>query len=162
MHDCLEKVVRPALLLVELDSAEAEINVLAIGAQESELVFTRQLGEGPARGYWMDEIEGVEDVFRHSHSSERAIAFCKTQGVEPNAQAVYDALENNPVLAAGIARLKLATNPAPLSADEQTAWTLYMAVWRPGRPRPWDWSDNFRRAVETVKGVGNELVEDKA
>ncbi|HEY0201134.1 MAG TPA: hypothetical protein VGC24_05530, partial [Burkholderiaceae bacterium] len=63
-----------------------------------------------------------------------AQALCKVRGVAFTPQAVWDALDDDDLLAAGFARLLLYTDPAPLPAvgDVEGAWAYYLRNWRPG------------------------------
>ena len=66
---------------------------------------------------------------------------CEARGVPFEADAIWRALENDDVLAAGLARLLLFTDPKPLPAVQQvdTAWNCYVRTWRPGKPHPEKW-----------------------
>ena len=60
------------------------------------------------------------------------------------------------MLAAGIARLLLWTDPKPLPKRfepraEAQAWSYYERVWRPGKPHPETWDDCWRAAVKAVE-----------
>ena len=56
--------------------------------------------------------------------------------------AIYAALEYDDVLAAGVARLLLWTDPKALPpvGDVDAAWALYLRTWRPGKPKPDSWA----------------------
>lgn len=131
-----------ALLPARMNSPAAVALLLAIGLQESRLTHRRQIG-GPARGLWQFERGGgVRGVLEHPSSKALAAAVCEARGVEPIAGRVYDALEDDDVLAAAFARLLLWTDPKPLPAmgDTQAGWDCYIRTWRPGKPhrRTWD------------------------
>lgn len=52
-------ILDPALkLLPSMDSVRARMMLLAIGLQESRFEHRRQLGNGPARGFWQFESGG--------------------------------------------------------------------------------------------------------
>jgi hypothetical protein len=65
---------------------------------------------------------------------------------------VYAALVEDDVLAAGFARLGLWADPQPLPAigDVHGGWDCYLRNWRPGRPRPEHWGDNYDAACAAV------------
>lgn len=113
--------------------ARAEAMLLAIGLQESLLVYRRQIG-GPARGLLQFETGGVRGVLEHPASRQHARVVCAARGVQPTTAAVYAALEHDDVLAMAIGRLLLWTDPKPLPelGDADAAWALYLRTWRPG------------------------------
>ena len=69
-----------------------------------------------------------------------------------DASSVYAALLIDDVLAAGIARLLLWTDPAPLPelGDVDAGWNYYDRNWRPGAPRPEAWPYNYSIARNAV------------
>ncbi len=138
-----------ALLPARMNSKEALVMLYAIGLQESKFEHRRQMGNGPARGFWQFERNGgVAGVLRHKSSQIHALAACKSRGLTdlkeselikghtPNSivERAYHALEHDDVLAAAFARLLLWTDPKPLPAlnDTESAWQLYLRTWRPG------------------------------
>lgn len=147
-----------ALLPAQMSGRRATVMLLTIGLQESDLQYRRQKN-GPARGLWQfEKAGGVVGVLNFRTTQSIAAAVCLNQGIAPNAQAVYDSLEGNDVLAAAFARLLLWTDPKPLPAlgDVEQAWQLYIRVWRPGalardpeglRKR---WTGNYAQALEQV------------
>lgn len=142
-----------ALLPAKMDSNAARCQMLAIGLQESRFVHRRQIG-GPARGFWQFEKGGgVKGVLFHATTQEQAQAVCKARGVPATMDAVYEALDQDDVLAAAFARLLLWTDPRPLPAlgDTGTAWALYQRTWRPGKPHPQTWDVLYARALESVR-----------
>lgn len=151
--DALEQVIVPALRLLgqKLDSPEAEVMLLAIALQESGLAHREQIG-GPAHGLWQFELGGLRGVFKHASSAHRAEDVASSLGVSSTPEAVYKALPEDDTLAACMARLLLWTDPKALPAvgDEAGAWALYLRTWRPGKPRPDHWHENYRKAVGAV------------
>jgi hypothetical protein len=141
-----------ALTHLGLDSLPARALLIAIALQESGLA-TRQQTHGPAHGLWQFEAEGVSGVLRHPASSDRANALCRWRNVE--VIAVYHTLLSDDVLAAGIARLLLWTDPAPLPAlgEVDAALQYYLRNWRPGKPRPEAFSYNYHEAIEAIRAV---------
>ncbi|MBN9642573.1 MAG: hypothetical protein J0I68_28860 [Achromobacter sp.] len=146
-----------ALLPARMDTPEARVMLLAIGLQESRFVHRRQIG-GPARGFWQFEKGtrasrgGVWGVFLHAASKDHLAALCKARSVAGDPDAIYGALEYDDVLAAGVARLLLWTDPKALPpvGDADAGWALYLRTWRPGKPHPQTWPDLYRQATAQV------------
>lgn len=152
--------ITPALALLPagMDTPAARVMLLAIGLQESRFVHRRQIG-GPARGFWQFEKGtrasrgGVWGVYLHAASKDRLAALCKARSVTCDPDAIYAALEYDDVLAAGVARLLLWTDPKALPpvGDAEAGWALYLRTWRPGRPHPQTWAELYRQAVAQVR-----------
>ncbi|MFZ5959864.1 hypothetical protein ACOXVJ_20375 [Pseudomonas knackmussii] len=145
-------VIEPALALLpaRMTSPPANAMLLGIGLQESGFLYRRQLGNGPARSFWqMERGGGVHGVLTHPASAKLAGGICAQRGVEPSEQAVWEAIEQDDILAAALARLLLWTDAQALPALGDTAggWALYARVWRPGKPRPAEWPANYLKAV---------------
>lgn len=167
--------VAEALLLLpaKMTSPQAELMLLAIGLQESQLKYRRQLvgsppkPVGPARSFWQAEQGGgmVTGLLRYHDAKLRDVVhgLCAVRGVAPAARDVWDAIEHDDVLAAGLARLLLYTDPARLPGlgDEEGAWQLYLRTWRPGAHSRGDaaakaslrqkWAKNYGKALEAVQ-----------
>lgn len=147
-----------ALLPARMDTPEARVMLLAIGLQESRFVHRRQIG-GPARGFWQFEKGtrasrgGVWGVFLHAASRDHLATLCKARSVAGDPDAIYAALEYDDVLAAGVARLLLWTDPKALPpvGDTQAAWALYLRTWRPGKPKPDSWGGLYQQAVTAIR-----------
>ncbi|CAB3647790.1 hypothetical protein LMG26696_02635 [Achromobacter pulmonis] len=147
-----------ALLPARMDTAEARVMLLAIGLQESRFLHRRQIG-GPARGFWQFEKGtrasrgGVWGVFLHAASKGHLAALCKARSVACDPDAIYAALEYDDVLAAGVARLLLWTDPKPLPAigDADAAWSQYLRTWRPGKPQPQTWPALYAQAMAAME-----------
>lgn len=163
----LRRVVLPALKLLPaaMSSPEAHAMLLAIAGQESGLTARWQVidskrpdRKGPARGLWQFERGtrasrgGVWGVYLHAASRYWLQHLCQARGVEFHPDAIYRAIEVDDILACGVARLLLFTDPKRLPAigDEAGAWALYKRTWRPGKPRPGHWPGNYRRALEAL------------
>lgn len=156
--------INPALKLLpaKMDSREARVMLLAIGLQESRFTARRQLvGNppkpiGPAKSFWQGEQGGgmVAGVRTHAATKAYAAELYKARGVEPNNRAIWDAIEHDDVLAAGLARLLLYSDPKalPKLGDADGAWSLYERVWRPGKPHRATWNALYVRALEYVNG----------
>ncbi len=149
-----------ALLPVKMDTPEARIMLLAIGLQESRFEHRRQLvgnpprPTGPAKSFWQAEQGGgmVHGVRQHAATRAAAAHLYQARGVQSRDAAIWDAIEHDDVLAAGLARLLLWSDPGRLPAvgDEQGAWNLYLRTWRPGKPHAQTWPAYYARAVAEV------------
>ncbi|MCH4575282.1 hypothetical protein [Achromobacter xylosoxidans] len=159
LKQIISSAVAPGLALLpeRLDTPAARVMLLAIGLQESRFVHRRQIG-GPARGFWQFEKGtrasrgGVWGVYLHQASKDRLAALCKARSVSCDPDAIYGALEYDDVLAAGVARLLLWTDPKALPpvGDADAGWALYLRTWRPGKPHQHTWPDLYRQAAVEV------------
>lgn len=147
-----------ALLPAAMDTQAARVMLLAIGLQESRFTHRQQIG-GPARGFWQFEKGtrasrgGVWGVFLHATSKGHLATLCKARSVACDPDAIYAALEYDDMLAAGVARLLLWTDPKALPAigDADAGWALYLRTWRPGRPHPKTWPALYAQALAAVE-----------
>lgn len=124
-----------SLLPPQMDSPAARAMLTAIGLQESRFLHRRQMGHGPARGWWQFEMGGVEGVLSHHASRQSAEAVCRVLGYDPaDERGIHLALEHNDVLAVCFARLLLWTDPRMLPGADRPVdgWLIYLATWRPG------------------------------
>lgn len=145
------EVLEPALELLppKMATVEARVMICAIALQESGLAHRWQVVDadrpwvkGPARGLMQFEKGGgVAGVLKHAASRAYARAVCDQRGVAAEPGAVYDALDQDDILAVALGRLLLWTDPLPLPAvgDQEGGWNLYERVWRPGDPHPKKW-----------------------
>lgn len=146
-----------SLLPPRLTSDAAKVQLYATGLQESRFIHRRQIG-GPARGYWQFERGtresrgGVWGVYLHDKSKVFLANLCAVRGVPFSPDAIYAAIENDDVLAAGVARLMYWTSPKPFPpiGEADDAWSLYKNTWRPGKPHPATWPDCYLAAMEAV------------
>lgn len=168
LQEITERGIDPALALLpaRMDSARARVMLLAIGLQESAFRDRRQLilvkrqgrtqlvAEGPAKSFWMGERGGglVHGVRVHPATRQHAAKLYALRGVAARDVAIWNAIERDDVLAAGLARLLLFTDPYALPAlgNEQLAWETYVRCWRPGKPRRDDWDGYYRQALAFV------------
>lgn len=151
-----DTAIDPALALLpkHMDSPQARVMLLSIGLQESRFEYRRQIGNGPARGFWQFEQNGgVRGCVNHPASSGLLRQICVARGVAFEPRAIWSAMERDDVLAAAVARLLLYTDPRPLPAidDAPGAWDCYYRNWRPGKPHRQTWDDLHARAVEFVQ-----------
>lgn len=158
----LKTAIAPAMALLKgvPDSRESRCLLLAIGLQESRFEHRRQMGNGPARGFWQFERGtaasrgGVWGVFLHPASAGLLRQLCVELGCLPSPSNIWEAIEHDDVLAAGLARLLILTDPYKLPAlgDVDGAWRLYAdRCWRPGKPHPQTWPGFYARALEAVQ-----------
>lgn len=159
-HKILDSIDRGlALLPHAMSSQQARVMMYAIGLQESRFTARRQLvgnpprPTGPAKGFWQFErLGGCRGVVDHAASRYWMHRVCVLQGVPFNATAIWNAIENNDVLAAVAARLLLFTDPKRLPDvdDAAGAWRLYMRTWRPGKPHRKTWDAFHQQAFLTA------------
>jgi hypothetical protein len=161
LNEVLTTAVDPALALLppRMDSPQARVMLLAIGLQESRFLYRHQLDNGPARGLWQFERGtkasrgGVWGVYLHKDSNSHLERLCASQKVPFLPEVIWSTLERNDILAAGVARLLLATDPYPLPAvdDAGASWDLYAKrTWRPGKPHPETWPGFHQQAREAL------------
>ncbi len=162
LNEVLRNIVASAMaqLPPAMDSPKARVMLLAIGLQESRFEFRRQLGNGPARGFWQFELGtraskgGVWGVYLHMLSAAPLVALCNLHKVAATPEAIWTALEFNDIFACGVARLMLWTDSQALPAlgDADGAWNTYaVRVWRPGKPHRDTWDAFYGQAVAAVE-----------
>ena len=153
-----------SLLPPEMDSREARVMLIAIGLQESRFKYRRQLvgnppkPVGPAAGFWQFEKGsaasrgGVWGVFLHESTNHHVKTLCAARGIPASPSNIWETIQTDDVLAAGIARLLLWTDPQrqPAVGKEAEAWALYLRTWRPGKPHPATWPALYADAVRAV------------
>lgn len=158
----LETVIRPTLAWMgsRYASPEAEVLLLSIQQQEDAACARCQEG-GPARGLWQFEPGGVAGVLGHERTGDVADSLACQLGYVSRVLAgehdgLCEAMQTDDRLACVFARLLLWTLPAPLPAIGQggEAWSQYVKLWRPGKPRPLDWAENYRAALAAVTDAG--------
>lgn len=150
-----DRILTPALQLLpdRMDSPRARIQLLAIHLQEDPLQERIQRGNGPARGLFQFERGGgVRGVLSHESTNDYAVTVCTARGVSPEDKAVWQSLETDDILAGCFARLLLWTDPKAMAQNANQGWGLYARVWRPGKPHPEKWDDNYARAEHTIMG----------
>lgn len=155
LDDIITKAINPAfaILPMPMDKPTARVMLLAIGLQESEFEYRRQLGGGPARGFWENERGGgVKGVVTNQATAAHCRNLALARGVRFDVEAIYNATEFDDVLAAGVARLILYADPKPLPPidDVDGGWACYLRNWRPGKPRPADWPKNHAAALAAL------------
>lgn len=167
----LKTAVTPALALLPaaMDTPQARVMLLAIGLQESRFIYRYQQVQGkpgvkgPARGFWQFEQGsragrgGVWGVCLHQASRYWLDVVCTARGVAFEPRAIWEAIEQDDVLAAALARLLLFTDARRLPAvdDAQSAWDLYaLRTWRPGKPHRQTWDAFHAQARRCCESPG--------
>lgn len=128
--------------------------LLAIGLQESRFEHRVQIGDGPAHGFWQFErAGGVRGVMRHPASRLFVQQLAAQRDVPFDELEIWTALAHDDVLAAGLARALLYTDPLPLPSigNADGAWSCYVRNWRPGKPHRQTWDDLYGRARECAE-----------
>lgn len=120
----------------------------AVAMQESSLKYRAQLNGGPARGWWQFEQSGVSGVMSNPVTKDLMRTVCDKTGTPYAVYDVWAALAWNDLLSTSVARLLLWTDPFPLPATEVDGWSCYLRLWRPGKPRPLDWSQNWKLSFD--------------
>jgi len=161
LSNIMETAIVPALAILgaPTDTREARVMLLASGLQESSFECRRQMGGGPACGFWQFELgrskpaAGLTGLYQHHAAHEPMRLLCRERDVPFDPAQIWEALETDDVLAAGVARLLLLAdaNPLPELGDEKGAWACYLRNWRPGKPRPAAWPVNYALALGEVK-----------
>ncbi|MGL4756188.1 MAG: hypothetical protein ACRCXB_27875 [Aeromonadaceae bacterium] len=151
----IELAIDPAMSLLpeKMRSDKARVMLLAISLQESRLTHRKQIG-GPAKSFLQFESGGgVKGVMSHKASAEHAKFLCAALAVPFDRDSIFKAMEFNDVLAFGLGRLLLYTDPKSLPeiGDAQGSWDLYQRVWRPGKPHRQTWDELYKTAVAAVK-----------
>lgn len=175
LANIVETAINPALAMLpaKMDTKGARVQLLATGLQESrfehraQIVYTgrtvpgpdgkavKEQVKGPARSFWqMERGGGCAGLVRHPASRDLMKQVCIERGCAFTALAIWNAIENDDVLAAAAARLLYWTDPKPLPAigDAGGAWDYYIRVWRPGKPHPSTWPALYAQAVAEVTG----------
>jgi len=156
----LQTAILPALAelgtLGITSSPLAERFLLAIALQESGLRYRRQVvaggaENGPASSFWQFEKGGgCKGVLAHRLTAQPMAAICAAYNVAPDAQSLWEAMRFQDIVAACAARLLVFTLPVLLPTTENQGWAQYISAWRPGKPHPETWADNWKLASETV------------
>lgn len=136
----------------------ARVLMLAVAGQESNWSDRIQQGNGPAHSFFqMERNGGVKGVLTHPATWKLATAACVAAGVPSDAAHAWGlmATERGDHLAVAFTRLLLWTDPAALPAlgEQDACWEYYLRLWRPGKPRPDDWPDNYDAARAAHKGT---------
>ncbi len=141
------------LLPGRMDTPAARAMLIAIAYQESDFRARRQKVKPgvppPASGLWQFEKRGgVAEVLTSHDTKDLIVPICKMLIVDPTPAAVHEAIVYHDVLACCFARLLLYRDPRvmPRVDQEELGWSIYMRNWRPGKPHPETWKQNFTDA----------------
>lgn len=132
--------------------------MLAIALQESGLTHRRQLvaggaEEGPAASFWQFEKGGgCKGVLMHRSVADRMARICADYNVKADPASLWEAMRYQDIVAAAAARLLIYTLPWGLPEIAPEGWKQYIEAWRPGKPHPSKWEDNWNIATATVRG----------
>ncbi|WBV42709.1 hypothetical protein [Pseudoroseomonas cervicalis] len=158
----VQQVITPGAAWAEqaaglTSSIAARRMLLAIAIQESRLEDRFQVlasgGPGPARSWWQGEQTGgmIRVVTSPSVSQairSRGVALCQAASVRPEAAAIWRAIEGHDLLAYGLARLLLLSDPHAIPETEAGAWACYAdRLWRPGARHRERWVTSWAAAV---------------
>ena len=161
----LKTAIIPALGMLEskLDTPAARALLIAIALQESGLKSRRQILEagkpwwesrpGAANSFWQFERDGgVRGVLRHPGAGAIVLPVLADLLYPPDPYAVHEAIIHNDVLACVLARALLYSVPdaMPRPNESEKGWAIYLKAWRPGKPHPEVWPENYRTAWATV------------
>lgn len=154
LREITEGPISAALSLLpdNMSSPEAVVMLLAIGLQESRFLHRHQIS-GPAHGFWQFELNGgVRGVLTHPLTRLHARSLCSARGIPPSSSAIFSSLEKDDILAAGMARLLLWSDPRPLpnTGDVEASWNYYIRNWRPGKPHKKTWPVCYAEAMDEV------------
>jgi hypothetical protein len=154
------------LLPEKMDSPAAKALLLATAFQESKITYREQVN-GPARGLWQFEENGIYNLRRHPRAQRHFTDFLyKLLYREKLSDAeILIAITHNDILAAGIARLNYWVLPVPLPMEKDftQSWGQYLAAWNPGRPRQNMWELNYTTGWNLVRGyVDNDPTSRRA
>lgn len=157
----LKTAITPALAELGIagipDTTDARRFLLAVALQESALRNRRQVtvgGEelGPASSFWQFEKNGgCKGVLLHRGVGPYIRKVCDDFNIEPNADALWAAMQYQDIVAACAARLLIYTLPGSLPTSAAQGWEQYLSAWRPGKPHPEKWAACWAAADETVK-----------
>lgn len=134
LADC-KAAIDTALSALDLDRAAdrfaAADLLLGTAIQESGLIHTRQMGGGPARGYWQMEPATHDDIWTNYLAYRPELATRLTSLMPSGTRPDPALLETIPTYAAAMARLKYRRAPEALPArgDLEGAARLWKAVY---------------------------------
>lgn len=134
-----------AQLPESLRTLDAKVQLYATSIQENPTRAPRQIIKkdgklqaiGPAAGdYQFEKTGGIRGLinFKSDRLQQMLSEVCKARKVAVAVDALFDAIQVDPVLAAALARLLYFTDSGvlPKAGAEQYAWEVYLRTWRPG------------------------------
>lgn len=154
-----ERILAPAAQAIGslsgyFDSPEARCFLLAVAGQESAWTSRIQVPGGQARGLWQCQQSGAVRGVRNGSAGVTLRSVCAQFCIPSDEATIFEAIAWNDTLAYAVARLALWMDPHPLPAigDEDGAWTVYLRVWRPGKPSRARWATVYSQAVTVING----------
>jgi hypothetical protein len=142
-------MIEPALSLLpqKYNSIEAKAMLLTIPLQESKLVYRRKI-KGPAKSFYQFERNGVAAVLKFQPTIYALRPVLDVLNYASIVDTCYDAVEHNDILACVFSRLLMWSSPLPLPKkhEPEKGWDLYLATWRPGKPKLETWNGYFNEA----------------
>ena len=125
----LDHIVRPALVAIDLDGADAEQLLLGTALQESGLRNYRQEGGGPALGYFQMEPEDHDDIWANFLAVRKDLAARLRSLLPARVQPSADQLIPYPHYAAAMCRVHYLRVPAPIPTDLAGQAAYYKAYY---------------------------------
>jgi hypothetical protein len=73
-------------------------------------------------------------------------------GYPDDLETIWSAIRYDNILAVAVARKILWIDPEQLPGPTESddAWLYYLRTWRPGKPHPGKWADNYKQAWRIV------------
>lgn len=155
-------VIMPACAWVNKPSERAAVILLSAAYQETKLEARVQGRGGPAHSLLQFEKGnatskgGLWGVFNHPASKSMARWMAATMLYNPDdLEEIHNAIVNNDLLAFGLGRLLLWTDPRELPeiGNKGGAYEYYDRNWRPGKKRPQDWDESYQVAMAAFDDV---------
>ena len=142
------------------DTTEARRFLLAIAFQESGLAHRRQVvggtESGPAVSFWQFEKGGgCKGVLTHPSVKDKMADICAAYNVQADPASLWAAMQYQDIVAACAARLLVYTLPGSLPTTAAAGWNQYLSAWRPGKPHPETWANNWGAAHAAVWATYN-------
>lgn len=131
-QDALTQIIRPTLQAIGMGlwTPAAEELLLGTAIKESALVYTRQIGGGPGRGYWQMEPATHDDIWKNYLAYRPKLANAVSQFLEEPVTRASDQLETNANYACAMARIKYLRVPDALpNVGDLAAQAAYWKQW---------------------------------
>lgn len=152
VSDC-KAAIDAALTVLDIDKAETRFSaaqlLLGTAIQESGLQYVRQLGNGPALGYWQMEPVTHDDIWQNylyyrGELADKVRSILPAE-VEPNPEL----LAQLPEYAAAMARLKYRRAPDAIPTDLEGQAALYKRVYNTpqGKATEAEYLANWHRVI---------------
>ena len=120
-----QEIVKRALEYLGAYSKEAHILVLGTALTESELQYLRQIGGGPALGYFQMEPDTEQDIWENFLRHRKSL-FKKVTDIIIPAMDIEQQLAFNPIYAACMCRIHYLRVKEPIpDADDTLALSRY-------------------------------------